>query len=195
MKRNAIFVMVMGLFMSLLAAGCGNVGQAGQAQGQTDYDETKKMVIDILKTDDGKKALREVMQDPEIKKELVMDQQAARETIQQTLTSEKAKDFWKTAFEDPKFAESYAKSMKSEHEKLMKDLMKDPDYQKMLIGVMQDPEMQKTMQEAMKSQEFRKHLQTVIDETLSSPIYKAKMEETLLKAAEEAGKEKEKGGS
>ncbi|WP_245676158.1 spore germination lipoprotein GerD [Domibacillus iocasae] len=192
MKRDLLLMMLALSFMSILTAGC---AANGESAGQADYEETKNMVIDILNTDDGKKALKEVMKDKEIKQAIVLDEQAVTETIQTTLTSEKGKEFWKKAFEDPEFAESYAKSMRTEHEKLMKSLMNDPDYQKMLMGVMNDPEMQKTLQEAMKSQEFRKHLQKVIDETLSSPLYKAKIEDTLLKAAEEAGKQGQGGGS
>jgi spore germination protein D len=179
-------------FISTLIAGCATKGESA---GQADYEETKKMVIDILKTDDGKTALQEVMKDKEIKQALVMDQQAVTETIQTALTSDKGVEFWQKAFEDPKFAESFAKSMQKEHEKLMKGLMTDPDYQKMLIDVLKDPEMQKTLQTSLKSQEFRKHLQDVINETLSSPLYKAKIEETLLKAAEETGKQEQGGGS
>ena len=37
-----------------------------------DYEETKKMVVDILKTDDGKKAIQQVMSDEKMKSELIM---------------------------------------------------------------------------------------------------------------------------
>jgi spore germination protein D len=151
------------------------------------------MVVDILKTDDGKKALQEVMKDEEMKQVLVMDQKIITETIQSTLTSEKGTKFWQKVFEDPKFVESFATSLQEEHEKVIKSLMKDPEYQKLLIGIFQDPEMQKTMQTSIKSQEFRKHLQDVILETLSSPLYKVKIQETLLKAAEEAGQQQSGG--
>lgn len=190
-KNRMFFRMLLLSAVIMIVTGCASEQESG---GQANYEETKKMVVDILKTDDGKKALEEALKDKEVRQSIVMDQKAVNDTIQSTLTSEKGKEFWQKAFEDPKFAEGFAKSMKEEHEKLMKSLMKDPDYQKMLLSVMKDPEMQKTMQEAMKSQEFRKHLQTIIDETLSSPLYKAKIEDSLLKAAEEAGKQKE-GGS
>jgi spore germination protein D len=170
--------------LSVLISGCAPREESG---GQIDYEETKKMVVDILKTDDGKKALQEVMKDEEMKQTLVMDQKIVTETIQTTLTSDKGAKFWQKVFEDPKFVESFAKSLQEEHEKVIKSLMTDPEYQKLLIEVFQDPEMQKTMQTAIKSQEFRKHLQEVVMETLSSPLYKAKIQETLLKAAEEAG--------
>ena len=62
------------------------------------------MVVDILKTDDGKKAIQEVMSDEKMKEKLVMDQKVVSDTIQQTLTSDKAIEFWKKTFSDPKFA-------------------------------------------------------------------------------------------
>ncbi|OKL36009.1 spore germination lipoprotein GerD [Domibacillus mangrovi] len=186
MKRYLLLMILTLSIVSVLISGC---APKEESAGQMNYEETKKMVVDILKTDDGKKALQEIMKDKEVKQALVMDQQVITETIQTTLTSDQGKKFWKKAFEDPKFAESFAKSMKKEHEKVIKGLMTDPDYQKMLIGVLQDPEMQKSLQTSLKSQEFRKHLQDVITETLSSPLYKAKIQETLLKAAEEAGQQ------
>ncbi|MGG3448423.1 spore germination lipoprotein GerD [Domibacillus aminovorans] len=172
--------------VSVLISGCAS---KEESTGQMDYEETKKMVVDILKTDDGKKALQEVMKDEEMKQFLVMDQQIVTDTIQTTLTSDKGVKFWQKVFEDPKFTKSFAKSIQKEHEKVIKGLMTDPEYQKMLIEVFQDPEMEKTLQTSMKSQEFRKHLQDVIMETLSSPLYKAKIQETLLKAAEEVGQQ------
>ncbi|WP_378938170.1 spore germination lipoprotein GerD [Metabacillus herbersteinensis] len=177
----------------LLAAliGCAPKEEAG---GQMDYEETKKMVVDILKTDDGKKALQEVMKDEEMKKNLVMDQKVVTETIEKTLTSEKGIEFWKKAFEDPKFAESFAKSLQKEHEKVIKGLMIDPDYQAMLIELYQNPDMEKVTITSLKSQEFRKHLQTVITETINSPLYKAKIQDDLLKAAEEMGQQGGAGG-
>jgi spore germination protein D len=175
----------------LTVTGCAPKEEAGQV----DYEETKKMVVDILKTDDGKKALQEVMKDEEMKQVLIMDQKVVTETIQTTLTSDKGAKFWQKVFEDPKFVESFAKSLQEEHEKVIKELMTDPEYQKLLIEVLQDPEMEKSIQTSMKSQEFRTHLQEVIMETLSSPLYKAKIQDTLLKAAEEAGQQGSSGQS
>ena len=47
------------------------------------------MVVDILKTDEGKKAIQDVMSDEQLRQELIMDQSVVTETIQSTLTSEK----------------------------------------------------------------------------------------------------------
>jgi spore germination protein D len=156
-----------------------------QGNSQIDYDETKKMVVDILKTDDGKKALQELMVDETMKQSLVMSQTEVNQAIESTLTSEKGSEFWKKSFEDPKFAEAFAKSMEKEHEKLLKNLMKDPDYQKMMIDLLKNPEFEAETKEILKSQEYRKHLQTVISETFESPLFKAKLQDLLIKAAED----------
>ena len=74
--------------------------------------------------------------------------------------------------------------MRSENEKLLKDLMNDPEYRDMMIEVFKEPEMQKEMADALKGKEYREHLKGYT-ETLESPLYKAKIQESLLKAAEE----------
>ena len=173
----------------LTLAGC---AQQEKTVVQPDYDQTKKMVVDILKTDEGKKAIQEVMGDEKVKQQLVIDQQIVKKTIEETLTSDKGKTFWKKAFEDPKFAQNFAKSMQEEHEKLLKALMKDPEYQAMIVDIMQNPEIKKLIQTEMKNKDFRAHLQKVITETFSSPLFKAKIEDLLMKAAEEMQEEKKK---
>ncbi|WP_339148437.1 spore germination lipoprotein GerD [Sutcliffiella sp. BMC8] len=188
------------LLLFLLLSGCAQ----GEKGGQMDYEETKKMVVDILKTDDGKKAIEEIMADDKMKANFVLDQEVVTKSIEQTLDSEKGTEFWKKAFEDPKFAETFAKSMKDEHEKLIKDLMKDPEYQGMMVQILQDPEMEKQMITVMSGQEYKKHLQKVMTETFESPLFKAKIQDILLKAASEmqggqqgsgGGQEGQSGGS
>ncbi|EME72478.1 Spore germination protein GerD [Bacillus paralicheniformis] len=159
-----------------------------------DYDETKKMVVDILKTDDGKKAIQEILNDDKMNETLVMDEKTVKETVEKTLTSKKGTEFWKKVFDDSKFAEGFAKTLQNEHETVLKKLMKDPDYQKMLMGVLQDPEMAKRYGDLVKTREFRTQLQQVITETLASPLYKKQFEEELKKAVEESVKDEMKGG-
>jgi spore germination protein D len=158
-----------------------------------DYDQIKKMVVDILKTDEGKKAIQEVMTDEKIKQELIMDQAIVKQTIEQTLTSKNGEEFWKKMFEDPKFAESFAKSLKTEHEKMLKSLMKDPEYQAMIIDILKNPEVEKSMVTVLKSKEFRSHLQKVMTETFESPLYKAKIQDLLIKAVEDMQGGKKQG--
>jgi spore germination protein D len=162
--------------------------------GQLDYDQTKKMVVDILKTDDGKKAIQDVMSDDAMKQKLVMDQKVVSDTIQQTLTSDKATDFWKKTFSDPKFAQGVAKNMRSENELLLKQLMNDPDYRSMMVEVFKEPEIQKQMADALKSKDYRQHLQEVITETVDSPLFKVKLQDMLLKTVQDMNG-KSSGGS
>lgn len=188
-KEKRLLLLI--LFL-LTLTGC--TGSDTSNSGEMDYEQTKKMVVDILKTDDGKKAIQDVMSDEKMQKKLVMDQKVVTDTIEKTLTSEKGADFWKKAFEDPKFAESVAKSMKKENEKLLKDLMKDPEYKGMMIEVLKDPELGKEVTTLLKSKEYREHLQKVITETFESPLFKVKMQAILIKAAEEMKVSESKSG-
>lgn len=184
-KQNLLLI----LLLAFTLTGC---AQSDAASRELDYEETKKMVVDILKTDDGKKALQEIMADDGMKEKLVMDQTVVTDTIEKTLASEKGAEFWKKQFEDPKFAEAMAKGMQKEHEELLKNLMKDPEYRTMMIGLMKDPELTKEVTTVLKSNEYRKEIQSVMTETFESPLYKAKIEDILLKAATEQAKGEEK---
>lgn len=187
-----IYPLLLVLLALLLITAC---TQEAAGNGQMDYEQTKKMVVDILKTDDGKKAIREVLSDDKLRQELIMDQAVVTDTIQTTLTSEKGIDFWRKSFEDPKFAESIAKSMQKEQEQLFKNLMNDPEFRGKLIEVFKDPELEKEMRDLLKSNEYREHLKQVVTETIESPLYQTKIQEILLKAAEEKSKGEKKEGS
>jgi spore germination protein D len=187
MKVKSILLLILALFLSSCAS-----NETGG--GHVNYDETKKMVVDILKTDGGKKAIQDVISDDKMKEKFVMDQQIVSQTIEKTLTSDQGAAFWKKSFEDPKFAQSVAQSMRKENEQLLKDLMKDPEYRGMMIEVLKDPEIQKEMADGLKSKESRENLQQVIIETFDNPLFKVKMQEALTKAAEEAQKSGGKEG-
>lgn len=189
MKAKRLLTLLL-ILMFLTSCSPGDTGGASQM----DYDQTKKMVVDILKTDDGKKAIQDVMSDEKIKEKLVMDQKVVTDTIKQTLTSDKATEFWKKTFSDPKFAQGVAKNIRAENEKLLKDLMNDPEYRTMMIQVFKEPEIQKDLADALKSKDYRQHLQSVISETMASPLFKAKMEDMLLKAANDLTKKSGGGG-
>lgn len=161
---------------------------------ETDYDATKKMVVDILQTEDGKKALKELMTDEEMKKELIIDSDVVKNAIDQVLISEKGQEMWSTLFKDPTFVENFAKSITEEQKKLMKALMNDAEFQKQMLELLQDPEITKQMMGLMKSQEFRSHLEETIQQTLETPLFQAKIKEILLKAAEKQGKEQSDSG-
>lgn len=184
MKRIVLFLLlILAIFFTTSCA-----QDQASTGGKLDYEETKKMVVDILKTDDGKKALQEVFSDEKLKEQLVMDHAVVTETVEKTLTSEKGIEFWKKTFEDPKFAESIAKTMQKENEQLLKNLMNDPEYRGKMIEILKDPELGKEVTNLLKSNEYRDHVKQVVTETLESPLYQTKLQELLLKAAEEQSK-------
>ncbi|GGJ75509.1 spore germination protein D [Anoxybacillus voinovskiensis] len=182
------------LLLLLIFATLSSCAPQESSPAPPDYDQIKKMVVDILKTDEGKKAIQDVMTEDKVKQQLIMDQTVVKQTIEQVLTSKKGMEFWKKAFEDPKFAESFAKSLKVEQEKTIKALMKDPEYQGMMMDILKSPEMEKASLTVLKSKEFRGHLQKVMTETFDSPLFKAKIQDLLIKAAENMQSTKKQSG-
>lgn len=178
------------LFIALviICSGCAEEG----ANSNTDYEKTKKMVVDILKTDEGKKAIKEVLSDEKIKSELIMNEEIITSTIESTLTSDKGKQFWEQAFKDSKFKAAYAKSLRTEHKRLMKELTKDPNYRGMIIEIMKEPELEKEFIQLLKTKEMRQLYKELIIETGESPLVQAKMEELMKKAATKAAEKTQK---
>ncbi|MFD2043133.1 spore germination lipoprotein GerD [Ornithinibacillus salinisoli] len=176
-----VYLFVFGMLLFLGACG----GES--ANKETDYDATKKMVVDILQTEDGKKALGEILADEKMQERLVIESNAVKQAINETLTSDKGKEMWKKLFEDPKFVETYVKSIEEDQKKLMTDLLKDSEYQKQMLDLLQNPEMTDQMLQTLKSQQFRSHLEETIQQTFESPLFQAKIQDILLKAAEKQG--------
>ncbi|MDY0394969.1 spore germination lipoprotein GerD [Virgibacillus halophilus] len=160
------------IFAGTLSACSGTNSAAKEA----DYDTTKKMVVDILQTDEGKKAVTELVADEKMKKHLVMDSDTVKNAINNAMSSEQSKKVWEQLFEDPQFVANYAKSMDKPMKQMMKDLMKDPDFQKRMLELLQNPEMNKEMLQVMKSQKFRSHLKETVQETLESPLFQEKIQ-------------------
>ncbi|WP_035531086.1 spore germination lipoprotein GerD [Halobacillus kuroshimensis] len=188
MSRLRILLPV--LVLVFLAACNGSSGASEQA----DYDTTKKMMVDILKSDDGKKAMTEVLSDEEMQQFMALESEVVSQAVQQTLISEEGKAFWSKLFSDPTFVQEFSKVLEDQQKELMKGLMKDAEYQKLMIDIYKNPEMMEQMVTVMQGQKFKAHLETSIEETLNSPVFQAKMTETLLKAAEEMQSGEEQGG-
>ncbi len=182
-----IFISILS-FSILLISACN-----GEKTKDAEYDTTKKMVVDILQTDDGKKALSEIMEDEKMKKQLIIESDTVKKSLNDALASKKGKEMWTNLFKDPAFVETFSKSMAEEQKKLIKKLMNDSDYQKQMLELLQNPEITDQMLKVMKSQQFRSHLEETIQQTLETPSFQAKMKETLLKAAEEQGKKEKQG--
>jgi spore germination protein D len=188
------------LFCIILASLTGCAQNEAQGSSQMDYETTKKMFVDLLKTDEGKKAIKEVLSDKEIQQEILIDQEVVKQTIEQQLLSEKGQKFWQTLFKDPKFSVAFAKSMRKEHEKLMKDLIKDPQYQAEVMKIMQNPQMAQKLLGLVDTQPVRKEMKKVMLETFENPIVQAQIQEMLKKVAHDeidqsiSKKEKEASG-
>ncbi|MBM7573054.1 spore germination lipoprotein GerD [Aquibacillus albus] len=176
----------------LLLTSCGGGGTTTGENGN--YDQTKKMVTDILKTEDGQKAITEVLKDEEMQKKIVIESDTVKKSIEETLTGDKGKEFWTKMFEDPKFVESFAKSMQDKQEDVMKQLMSDSEFQKKMIELMQNPEMEDQLLSVLKGQQFREHLEKTIEETMNTPMFKAKVSDIVLKAAEQMKTGEGQGG-
>lgn len=173
----------------IFLAGCLNDTSAKQ---DLDYDQTKKMVVDILQTDEGKKVLQEIIADEKMKQHLIMESDVVKQSIQDTFKSEESAEMWKRLFEDPQFVESYQQSMGEEQKKLMKSLMNDAAFQKQMLELLQNPEMTKQTLTVLKSQQYREHLEETIEQTLDTPLFQSKIQHLLLKAADQKKKEAEK---
>lgn len=188
MKRLGLIITL--CFTLLVSTGCLKDNSNSNEQS---YDTTKKMVLDIIQTEDGKKALMEVLSDEEMESVLILDNDVVKQTITEVLNSEEGAETWSKYFSDPTFAQEFATSMEDSHKSLINNLMTDADFQKHILDVLRNPEISMQMVSALKSQQFREHLEKSIEEALNSPTFQEKMTETLMKAAEKKGKE-EKGG-
>ncbi|MBO8165307.1 MAG: spore gernimation protein [Brevibacillus sp.] len=192
MKKQRSSCWLIFLFVTVfLLSSCG--GQTQQT-AQPDYKSVKTMVLDILHTEDAKKALADMMKDEKFKQNLALDQETIRTSLIQSI-SKPDNPHIKEAFKDPRFAGTLAKSMKDEHKKLMKELMKDPEYQKMMMDILKDPEFEKQMMDLMKSAAYRKQTMQIMKEALQSPLFQEEMLKLMTKATEEMMKPKkeEKG--
>lgn len=174
------------VLLLILLTACG--GGSGNGQ-QADYETTKKMIVDILKTDDGKKAITEVLSDKKMQQAMALESEIVSQSVSETLISEKGKSFWTKMFSDPKFVQGFSKVLKDQQKELTKGLMKDAEYQKLMIDLYKNPEMMEQMITVMQSQKFSAHLEETITQTINSPVFQAKMSETLLKAAEKMASE------
>lgn len=172
------------LVVILLIVGCG-------IQPSTpSYDEMKKMMTDALQTEDGKKAIRQMLADPEFKELIILEHPEVKKSIEETMLSKEGEEFWKKTFEDPKFTESIAKSMKQQQQDVMKELIKDASFQKEMESFFGQPDMQKQMESVMQSANMKEHLEKVVEETINSPLLQMKWQELIMKA----GKPSEESG-
>ena len=179
-------LILLGLTAFFLSA-CSN-----PSNSSVQYDEVKKIMTDLIQTEEGKKALRQVFEEASFRELLVLEHAEVKKSIEETLLSKDAEAFWKSNFEDPKFKETLAKSMQKELTTIQKDLLKDPTYQEDLIKFFGQPDMQKQLETLLKGTELRKEMEKVVKETIESPTLQNKWLELIQKSGEtESEKKKE----
>lgn len=175
---------------------CSSCAQAEGGNSQPpDYENMKKMMVDMLKTDEGKQAIQELMTDEELKQEIIMEQALVRKTIQDTLTSEQGRKFWQEVMQDPEFAKTFAETIQKENEDILKTLMKDPEYQDMMMDILKDPEMERAALDLMKTKEYRQQVMVIMTDAFESPYFKAQLTELLEQIVQDHLEQPEESGS
>ncbi|WP_211202319.1 spore germination lipoprotein GerD [Salicibibacter cibarius] len=190
--KQALFLILLLLFMT----GCAALQSQGGSSGNEpqEFENTKEMVTDVLKTEDGKAALEEVLTDEDMQASILMEQDFVQDTVQTTLTSENGQQYFQEVMQQPDFQENVAKSMQQENEAILKRLMKDPEYQQMMMEVMQDPEMQQEHVKLLKSKTFREEMQTAIEEAFDNPNFQQQLSDLMEQQQQEGSDSQESNG-
>ncbi|MCS7463610.1 spore germination lipoprotein GerD [Paenibacillus doosanensis] len=188
--------------MIMVLASCGSDKQASQSQSGG-YKDTKTMVLDILKTEDGKKAIQMALNsgiggssgggaqsEGQMKLLSAGDSQQIQLAVKDVLTDTSNNKFLQTVMTDPKFAGQFAKAIQKDTKQLQKDLMKDPDYQKSLMDAMKNPDFEKMLMDAMKGPQYRQQMKTVMQESLQSPLFRLELMNLMKKVLEEESQPK-----
>jgi len=194
MKKHTMLLLSLCL-LSLTACS----GNDESANKEDSYETTKKMVTDILKTDDGKQSIIDVLSDEEAQKMYVIEDKIVKQSVEDALTSDKGKDFWTKMFSDPEFVKSFSEAMMEQQADVFKRLMADSTYQEKMLELLANPEMEEQLLTVLKGQQFKVHLEKTIQETFESPLFQAKIAEILVSQAdkligESGGSGAEKGG-
>ncbi|WP_274653951.1 spore germination lipoprotein GerD [Paenibacillus humicola] len=184
------------LALMVLATGCGSEPSGGGGSEALSYKDMKSMVIDILKTEDAQKALQESTissvggSGSGIKLLSAQDQEQLKMVVKETLVSP---DYYKVIqklMTDPRFAGEFAKAVNKQNKQIHKDLLKDPAYQRDLMQVMKSPEMDRMILEVLQSTQYRKQVKTIMQESMSSPLFRLEILDLMKKAVQEELKPK-----
>jgi spore germination protein D len=185
--RLPLYGAILGMTLTLVSCSPDSGGNDGG--GQMSYKEVKSMVIDILGSEDGKKAvekasssgestLRAQSMDPQ-------DQLRVRMAVKDVLTSPQYASILSSLMTDPKFAGEFAKAVSKDNKQIHKDLMKDPSYQQDLTDMFKGPEMQKILSDSMKTTDVRTVINNSVNESIQNPLFRLEMMKMLQTAVKE----------
>ncbi len=166
-----------------LLAGCGSTASmSADAANQGDYNTTKQMVVDILRSSEGQQAIVEALQNPQVRGQLAVSTADVAAAVEKQLTSDKNKSFLIQQMKDPKFASTFAQAAQPELVNIQKQLIKDPSYQKDLLVLMKSPEYAAYLSDLMKSPQYRGQVMKIMTEALQNPSFKMQFQDALKSA-------------
>lgn len=174
------------LIVGVLTA-CGSEIQASSGNGGATYKDTKSMVLDILKTEDGRKAIQEatIQQNSKLQILSAGDTQQLQLAVKDVLVDTENSQFLQKMITDPRFAGQFAKAIEKNMKQLQKDLMKDPEYQKQMMDAMKSPDFENLLLETIKSTPYRTQMKAVIQESLQSPLFRLELMNLMKKVLQE----------
>lgn len=187
------------LLFVLVLTSCGSESQSSQSSQNGGYKDTKTMVLDILKTEDGQKAIIAAQtramasNDGQVKLLSTGDSQHIQLAVKDVLTDTQNNKFLQNVITDPKFAGQFAKAIQKDIKQLQKDLMKDPEYQQTVISTLNNPDFEKMLLDTMKSPQYRQQTKTVIQESMQSPLFRLELMNIMKKVLEEESQPKAQG--
>jgi len=184
-RRQAALVLAAGVLLAM--AGCSGAQQSG---GMMSYEETKSMVLDILQSEEGRKAVQQAASSAEFGTGMRMlneEQHALLMTkVKDVLTDEEYSKKIRDIMLEPKFAGEFAKVIVKEDKELHKELLKDPEYQTMLMDAFtSNEETKKMILDVLKGPEYRKYAMTIFQDALQNPLFKAELMDMMKKVLEE----------
>ncbi|MFT8872690.1 MAG: spore germination lipoprotein GerD [Sporolactobacillus sp.] len=179
MRRSVLAVTLM---LLLVLFGCGS-----NAQSNPSYGESKKMVIDVLKTDDGKKALQSILTEKEFRSQMLISDEIVKNAVLETLASEAGRQSWEKLMDKPDFMTKLAQLAESKNRALLKQLMSDPDYQKMLMDVLSAPKLQEQYLTLLRTENFRKQIQNDLQDAIAAPDFRKKLSDTISEMLKKQG--------
>jgi spore germination protein D len=185
---------------------------SSSSTAQPSYKETKTLVVDILKSDEGKKALQEALSSPptgggegggtnvlSTKMLPLQTTEDIRLAVKDTLTAPEYQKEFEKIMTDPQFAGDFAKAINGQSKQLHMQLIKDPTYQKSVTEIMKSPEMMKMFLDLTKTPDYRKQTMTIMQETMQNPLFRMEVLDLLKTVVQEelrpkVQKKEESGG-
>ncbi|MHA6534090.1 spore germination lipoprotein GerD [Paenibacillus sp. BAC0078] len=192
MKWRTLWTGILVLCMITALTACGGE-QSSSSSGQVSYKEMKTMVVDILKSDEGKKAVEEALQSPSsgsgsggssasgisMKMMPMQTAEQIRIAVKNTITAPEYQKEIEKIMTDPQFAGDFAKAINSQSKELHLQLIKDPAYQKSVEEIMKSPEMMKMFLDLTKTSDYRKQSMTIMQEAMQNPLFRMEVLDLL----------------